>query len=138
MGRPELLDDPRFSSRGPRMKNANALNELIEAWTRKLPTEDVVRELFEKRAVPAVRVRTPMEVLHDPVLHERGAVMDLKHPSVGKLRAVGMGNPIRFSKAHAQFDVPAQDIGEANQDILGGLLKMSDREMDELRAAGVI
>jgi crotonobetainyl-CoA:carnitine CoA-transferase CaiB-like acyl-CoA transferase len=88
--------------------------------------------------VPVVRVRTPKEVLDDPVLHQRGAVMPLQHPLMGKVRSVGMGNPIQFSKAHAQFDQPAQDIGEANQEIYRGVLKMSDREMDDLRAAGVI
>jgi crotonobetainyl-CoA:carnitine CoA-transferase CaiB-like acyl-CoA transferase len=138
MGRPELLDDPRFASRGPRMKHAAALNELIEAWTISQTTEAVRRELFEKRAVPVVRVRTPGEGLNDPALHARGAVTTLEHPLMGRVRAMGMGNPIRFSKAHAQLDVPAQDLGQANQEILGGLLKMSDREMDELRAAGVI
>jgi crotonobetainyl-CoA:carnitine CoA-transferase CaiB-like acyl-CoA transferase len=138
MGRPELLDDPRFSSRGPRMKNATALNELIEAWTRTRTTNNVRRALFEERGVPVVRVRTPKEVLDDPVLHERGAVMKLEHPLMGNVRAVGMGNPIRFSKAHAQFDQPAQDIGEANKDIYGGLLKMSSREIDDLRSTGVI
>jgi crotonobetainyl-CoA:carnitine CoA-transferase CaiB-like acyl-CoA transferase len=138
MGRPELLDDPRFSSRGPRMKHAAALNELIEAWTHTLSTADVARELFDKRGVPVVRVRTPTEVLEDPVLHERGAVVTLEHPRMGKVHAVGMGNPIQFSKAHAQFDLPAQDIGEANADIYGGLLKLSAGEMDELRAARII
>ena len=138
MGRPELLDDPRFSSRGPRMRNAAALNGFIEAWTSSRTTEDVRRELFEERSVPVVRVRKPKEVLNDPALHERGAVTMLEHPLMGPVRAVGMGNPIRFSKAHAQFDVPAQELGQANVEILGGLLKMSDCEMDELRAAGII
>ena len=138
IGRPELLDDPRFSSRGPRMRNAAALNGFIEAWTSSRTTEDVRRELFEKRAVPVVRVRKPKEVLNDPALHGRGAVTMLEHPLMGPVRAVGMGNPIRFSKAHAQFDVPAQALGQANMEILGGLLKMSDRELDELRAAGII
>jgi crotonobetainyl-CoA:carnitine CoA-transferase CaiB-like acyl-CoA transferase len=138
MGRPDLLDDPRFAGRGPRMKNAAALNALIEAWTSSRTTEVVRRELFEKRAVPVVRVRTPKEVLNDPALHARGAVTTLEHPLMGQVRSMGIGNPIRFSKAHAQFDVPAQDLGQANTEILSGLLKMSDREMDELRAAGVI
>jgi len=57
---------------------------------------------------------------------------------MGAVRAEGMGNPIRFSKAHAQFDVPAQSIGQANRDILVGLLKMSDAEIADRRTAGII
>jgi crotonobetainyl-CoA:carnitine CoA-transferase CaiB-like acyl-CoA transferase len=138
MGQQQLLDDPRFSSRGSRMQNAARLNELIEAWTCSRTTETVRNELFVKRAVPVVRVRTPKEVLGDRTLQERGAVTQLEHPLMGQVKAIGMGNPIRFSKAHAQFDVPAQDMGQANAEILGGLLKMSNGEIEELRAAGVI
>jgi crotonobetainyl-CoA:carnitine CoA-transferase CaiB-like acyl-CoA transferase len=138
MGKPELLSDPRFSSRGPRMKNAAILNTMIEEWSQALTTGQLVDELFVKRAVPAVRVRTPSEVLSDPKLQARGAVMRLEHPMMGAAQAYGIGNPVQFSKASAQFDVPAQDIGAANEEIYGQVLKMSAREMQELREAGVI
>lgn len=137
MGRPELIQDPRFATRGPRMQHAAALNEMIEAWTRTLTTKELVHELFDKRAVPAVIVRKPVDMLNDPALHERGAVMQLTHPVMGDVKAVGMGNPILFSKANAQFDQPAQALGQANQEIYGGLLKMSAAEINELGAAGV-
>jgi len=138
MGCPELIKDPRFSSRGPRMKHAAALNGLIEDWTRTRSTREVVRELHEIRSVPAVVVRKPEEVLHDPVLIERGAVTKLEHPALRGLQAMGMGNPIQFSDSNAQFDLPAQDIGEANEEVFGGILKLSSQEQAELRAAGVI
>jgi formyl-CoA transferase len=138
MGKPELLTDPRFASRGPRMKNASVLNAMIEAWTRDRTVAEVMEELARKRDVPVVPVRTPQQVLSDPALLERGAVVKLKHPKMGDTEAYGMGNPIRFSKANAQFDQPAQELGDANQEIYGGLLKLSASEIDELRAARVI
>ena len=138
MGRPDLLNDPRFSSRGPRTTHAAALNALIEAWTRPRTTEDVVSELFERRAVPVARVRTPLEVLHDPRSAARGAVVKLENPVLGGLQAYGMGNPIQFSKAYAQFDQPAQALGAATDEVLTDLLHLSERELAELRDAGVI
>jgi crotonobetainyl-CoA:carnitine CoA-transferase CaiB-like acyl-CoA transferase len=138
MGRPELLTDPRFASRGPRMKHAAELNVLIENWTRGLTTAELMRELAEQRDVPVVPVRTPMEVLTDPALLERGAVTKLQHPKMGGTLAYGMGNPVHFSKAHAQFDIPAQELGDANDEIYGGLLKLSPAEIDALRQSGVI
>ncbi|EER58373.1 L-carnitine dehydratase/bile acid-inducible protein F [Acidovorax delafieldii 2AN] len=136
MGRPELQNDPRFASRDTRMRNAIALNRLIEEWTGPRTTAAVVQELL-KRQIPAVRVRTAQEVLHDPQLLARGAVMELLPPSAAT-RAIGMGNPIQFSDAHAQFDQPAQALGQANEEIYGGLLKMSRQDLDRLSAAGVI
>lgn len=138
IGRAELLEDPRFRDRGPRMRHARELNEIIETWTRARTTAEVVRELFEERSVPAARVRTPVEVLSDPRLHARGALMQLQHPAMGAGNAVGMGNPIRFSQAHAQFDQPAQELGASNEQVFGDLLKMSQEQILQLRAQRVI
>jgi len=138
MGRPELLADPRFASRGPRMKHAAALNEMIEAWTGTLSTAELMRELADKRNVPIVPVRAPSEVLHDPALLQRGAVMKLEHPKMGATQAYGMGNPIHFSKGHAQFDIPAQELGDANDEVYGSLLKLTPDELAALRRDRVI
>jgi crotonobetainyl-CoA:carnitine CoA-transferase CaiB-like acyl-CoA transferase len=138
IGKPELLDDPRFSSRGPRMKNAAALNAIIQAWTFERSAAEVVHELLGQRGVPSAKVRTPNEVLHDPQLHASGAVTKLEHPRFGDIGAVGMGLPIRFSASPAQFDQPATELGAANADVFGGLLDISAQQQEELRRAGVI
>jgi crotonobetainyl-CoA:carnitine CoA-transferase CaiB-like acyl-CoA transferase len=138
MGQPEILKDPRFANQGPRSQNVAAFNALLEAWTSTLTTKELVYELLEKRSVPAASVRSPLEVLADPTLRERGTVVKLEHPHMGDLEAMGMGNPIKFSKANAQFDIPAQELGQANAEIFGGLLKMPKAEIDALRSAGVI
>ena len=71
----------------------------------------------------ATRVRTPIEALHDPESEARGAVVKLVHPQLGDLQAFGIGNPIQFSKANAQFDEPAQELGAATDEVLGGSSK---------------
>jgi crotonobetainyl-CoA:carnitine CoA-transferase CaiB-like acyl-CoA transferase len=138
MGQPDLPDDPRFANRAVRMQNAKAFNEIMEQWTRRHSSEHVVRELLEKRGVPVARVRTPDEVLHDPHLQETGAVVELEHPTLGKIGAFGTGMPIRFSRSEAKFDQPAQELGASNEEVYGTLLKISKDEMDALRAKGVI
>ena len=138
IGRPELLDDPRFSTRGPRMRNAAALNEVIGAWTAQHRSADVVRELLDKRGVPCAPVRSPAEVLEDRRLHDSGALMRLAHPSYGAVDAVGMGLPIRFSVTPSQFDEPAMALGGANGEIYGRLLELGEQDIAALRAKGVI
>ncbi len=110
----------------------------MQAWTRRHTTAEVVTELFEKRSVPCARVRAPGEVLADPKLIARGAITQLQHPLLGDLHPSAIGNPIRFSASHAQFDVPAQSLGEANDEIYGGLLKLSPEEIAQMRAQKVI
>jgi crotonobetainyl-CoA:carnitine CoA-transferase CaiB-like acyl-CoA transferase len=138
MGQPHLMDDPRFANRAVRMQNAKAFNAMLEEWTRGHSSEHVVRELLEKRGVPSARVRTPDEVLHDPHLRETGAVVELEHPMLGKIGAFGTGLPIQFSSSEAKFDQPAQELGAANEEVYGKLLKISKDEMDALHAKGVI
>ncbi|MDR5752393.1 MULTISPECIES: CaiB/BaiF CoA-transferase family protein [unclassified Caballeronia] len=138
IGRPEVAKDPRYATRGPRMKHAAEINTMIEAWTKQHSTEEVVRELQEKRGVPAAPVRSPLDVLKDPVLQERGAVVKLEHPGLRDVAVMGMGLPIKFSRTPVQFDQPAQELGASNDEIYRDLLKLPDERLQELREQGVI
>jgi len=138
LGRTELADDPRFATRGPRMKHAAELNAIVEAWTGEHTNAEILAELHEKRRIPCAPVRTPDEVLNDPRLRSRGAVVDLEHPVYGAVGAAGMGLPIQFSACHAQFDQAAPVLGSANAEIYGELLRINDDDLAELENAGVI
>lgn len=137
MGRPDILADPRYATRGPRMKHADELNTMIAEWTRTRSTEEIVSVLVE-RQVPCGPVRTALEVLADPMLRERGAVVELEHPEHGKVGAVGTGMPIRFSDAVAAFDKPADRLGASNEDVFGGLLGLSPEIIARLKTNGTI
>lgn len=137
MERPDILADPRFATRGPRMQHAGELNAMIEAWTRVRTTTDIVDALVA-RQVPCGPVRTALEVLADTKLRECGAIVELEHPRHGPVGATGMGLPIRFSGAHAAFDKPAEELGASNHDVLGSLLGMEAAAVDALKARGTI
>ncbi|VWC80556.1 formyl-CoA transferase [Burkholderia lata] len=138
VGRPEIATDPRYATRGPRMKHATEINAIIEEWTRGHSTEEVIAELQVKRGVPAAPVRSPLDVLKDPVLQARGAVVRLEHPGLAGVDAMGMGLPIKLSGTPVQFDQPAQALGAANDEIYQGLLKLPEDRLQQLRDAGVI
>ncbi|AOI90534.1 CoA transferase [Burkholderia pseudomultivorans] len=138
VGRPEMVTDPRYATRGPRMKHAAEINAIIEAWTSRHSTAEVVEELQVRRGVPAAPVRSPLDVLKDPVLQERGAVVRLEHPGLADVDAMGMGLPIKLSQTPVQFDQPAQELGAANDEIYRGLLKLPEDRLQQLRDEGVI
>ena len=138
IGQPELATDPRFNARANRLKHAKQINEILDSWTRTRTTEEVIEQISNKYSVPTVPVRTPLDVLEDPHFRKSGAITELTHPVYGNFGAVGMGLPIQFSKTPAQYRVPATDMGAANEEIYGNLLNLSQAEMDELRASGVI
>ncbi|MFT3973784.1 MAG: CoA transferase [Amaricoccus sp.] len=138
MGRRELIEDPRFATRGPRAVNADAVNAMIEAWTRTLTTAQVIDALATQRGVPTAAVRTAAEVIADPHLRATGAIQPLVHPDAGEIAAVGGGIPIRMSGSTVGLDRPAPKLGADNAGIYGDLLGLDDAEIASLKAAGVI
>lgn len=138
MGQPELIKDPRFSTRGPRAVNADAVNERIEAWTSQHSSEEVIDALQARRGVPCVKVRTALDAMSDPGLRASGAIQPLFHPEAGEIEAVGSGIPIRMSASHVGLDKPAPVLGANNGDVLGGLLGLSEGEIANLKSQGVI
>ncbi|KGJ02412.1 CoA transferase (plasmid) [Paracoccus versutus] len=137
MGQPQLIEDPRYATRGPRAVNADALNGMIEAWTRNLTTEQVIHALATSRGVPCVKVRTAREAMADPALRESGAIVPLVHPEAGEIDAVGSGIPIRMSGSTVGLDRPAPTLGANNAEVLG-LLGLGADEIENLKSQGVI
>jgi crotonobetainyl-CoA:carnitine CoA-transferase CaiB-like acyl-CoA transferase len=139
MGRPDLGEDPRYNSRDARVANADELEEMINAWSRMLPTATVVNKL-EEQGVPVAPVRHPEDALVDPRVVARRETMPVAHPAYGSsidLRTAGI--PIQFSGARTGFDkaLPVR-IGEHNEAVYKELLGYSDEKLDALRAAGAI
>lgn len=139
MGKPDLGKDPRFNGRDARVANAEVLEARINAWSRALPTETVVR-LLEAQGVPVAPVRHPEDALLDPRVVDRHETMPVAHPaypSAVDLRTAGI--PIQFSGARTGFDeaLPIA-IGEHNDAILQDMLGYDEARMDALRAAGAI
>jgi crotonobetainyl-CoA:carnitine CoA-transferase CaiB-like acyl-CoA transferase len=58
------------------------------------------------------------------------------HPVVGTHPVCAP--PFRFASVERWLRSPAPTLGEHNREILGGLLRLPDAEIDELEAAGVI
>jgi formyl-CoA transferase len=140
LGRPELAEDPRFAALGPRSRNSAEINAIIQGWVGQRASAEVIRELQEKRGVPCAEVRSPHQVLNDPHLRARGAVVPLEHPGLaaGGATAMGMGLPIHFSETPVGFDQPAQALGASNDEVYRGLLKVSEEELRQLSKHGVI
>jgi CoA:oxalate CoA-transferase len=138
MGQEELVHDPRFATRDKRVENAVELDARIGEWTRDREIEDLITQL-QAHGVPAAEVRGPSEAVRDPRVLARKECVLLEHPTYGATAEVyGMGVPIRFSAAHAEFDRPPPAPGEHNQQVYGDLLGYSASQIDELRALGVI
>lgn len=130
----ELRNDPRFATREARWENRDALNPLIESWTRQRTKHEVMRLLGEA-GVPCGACQDTGEVLEDPHLAARDMIVELDYPGrEGTYRTVGC--PVKLSDSPVEVTRPPT-LGEHTADLLAELCDISPDEMTRLREQGV-
>lgn len=134
LGRPELSEDPRFATEQARWENREALNAIIEAWTRERSKHEVMRLLGEA-GVPCGACQDTGEVLADPHLKAREMILDIDYPTRGTYKTVGC--PIKMSDSPAEVTRPPL-LGEHTEALLGELCGVDPEDLKRLRDDGVI
>jgi crotonobetainyl-CoA:carnitine CoA-transferase CaiB-like acyl-CoA transferase len=138
MGRPELLEDPRFCSRDARVRNHLELHDMVSAFTRTMSTAEAAERLTDFD-VPNGPVREPAEALRDPNLLARGETAKLLHPVYGAVEDIVVGGlPIRMSGARTDLDRPAVTLGASNADVYGNMLGLDPGRIEALARDGAI
>ncbi len=133
LGMEELETDPRFATNAQRKANEPALAAIIEAVTRREPSDAWYRRL-EREGVPCGILNRVDQVVADPQLAERGFFHDVPHPGGGRVRV--SGSPIHLSETPVRLGRAGPLLGEHNDEILAEL-GLSPAERATLRAAGV-
>jgi len=137
IGREDLKEDPRFKNQEGRFKHSDAVEIVVKEWLEGLTQEGALRTLRAKK-VPCDAVPEIPEVLEDPQLKARGMMPELLHPQSGPTGLKAAGFPVRFSERPGGYSSPAPSIGQHNQEVYGGILGISDAEMEKLKSEGII
>lgn len=136
MGRPELGDDPRYSTHIARGERQTELDDLINDWTRTL-TIDEVDALMIEHSIPAGRVYRAPDMLVDPHFQAREAIIEVETERFGPLKMQNAFPKLSATPSGVRRPAPSQ-VGQHNAEIYGGVLGLSASELDGLKAAGVI
>lgn len=112
---PDLIDDPRFSTPGPRIANWNALVELFQSRVAGDPADEVVARLGKARLVAAKSYR-PIDLWTNGHLAERGFWEEVK-TALGT-RPI-LGPQFRMNATPRRIRGAAPRIGSANARIFG-------------------
>lgn len=135
LGQPELKTDPRFVSRASRVEHFEAVDALIEAWTRTMRKQEVAQLMLERK-VPCAPVRSLSEVMQDENMHARGSLQTIEHPQMGEL--VLPHSALVFEGLERMPIEPSRPLGACNDEVFGQWLGHSEAEIAQLRASGVI
>lgn len=134
IGKPELLDDPRFATTPDRRANGDALYEEIKEWTLQYTKQEAM-DILGKAGVPCSAIYDTEDLFHDEHLNQRNMVRQIDHPAHGKVTM--LAPPIHMSASDVEM-VRAPLLGEHTADVLSAELGLGSAALAGLAARGVL
>jgi crotonobetainyl-CoA:carnitine CoA-transferase CaiB-like acyl-CoA transferase len=133
VGRPELIDDPRFRTNADRLQNVVELDRIIGEFIGRYTQAEVV-ELMEKAEVTVGPIYDVSMIMTDPHVIDREILADYPDAEMGELPMHHV-TP-RLSATPGSIRSPAPHLGQHNRELLREI-GMDDARYEALRAAGV-
>lgn len=134
IGHADWLEDPEFNTPEARLPKLDFVFAEIEKWTMTMSKMEVMAKLNAVN-VPCGPILSMKEIAEEPALRNTGTVVEVDHPTRGKYLTVG--NPIKLSDSPS--DVRRSPLlGEHTDEVLKGVLGLSDAEINAARAQGAI
>jgi formyl-CoA transferase len=115
LGHPEWTRTADFADNPSRVRNRAALAERIESVTRQQPRRHWL-EAFQARDIPCGPINSYVDVFADRQIIAREMVVDVEHPTLGTLRA--LGSPIKLSETPPAVRRRAPRLGEHTEEVL--------------------
>ena len=134
MERPELGQDPKFTTLGGRKQNEEYLDQIIGSWTRNHRAEELMDKL-QSAGIAAGMASNCQDLHEDRQLKHRHHFWVLDHSEMGPHSYDGP--PYLLSKTPASVKRAAPCLGEHNEFVCREFLEMSDEEFLDLIGAGV-
>jgi CoA:oxalate CoA-transferase len=135
LGKPELLEDPRFKDNNLRTENQPQLRSIIEEITATKTTQEWI-EIFEREGIPCAPVNTVADVVKHPQVLARSMLAELIHPTAGRIMMPNL--PIKLSNTPGGVQRPPPVHGEHTEDVLSELLGLSTQEIGHMRSENAI
>ncbi len=134
LGKPEWLEDPRFTTRHERASNGAAVNQAMRDLMADMTMREAIAH-FTHHDVVAAPVNTIAQAAADPHPWERRAMVEVPDFLAGSIAV--SGDFWHFSRTPAVVGSTPQ-VGEHNEDVLTGILDYNEAEVQEMYESKVI
>ncbi|MFB7930324.1 CaiB/BaiF CoA transferase family protein [Streptomyces sp. NPDC056039] len=132
LGRPELVDDPRFATASDRVAHREELNTVVAGRIARSGSDEILKDL-ERIGIACAGVNDVAAFLDHPVLAGRGRWTEVAVPGA---TVEALLPPADLAGVPARMD-PVPAVGEHTEAILTELGR-TDEEVAALRADGVV
>jgi crotonobetainyl-CoA:carnitine CoA-transferase CaiB-like acyl-CoA transferase len=135
LGHTEWAADERFCSNRARVENRVVIDGLINAELSRDTAENWLTKL-KAVGVPCGKINSVAEALDDAHTAARDMVETVEHPTVGRLRMLGI--PFKFSDTACSVRRPPPLLGEHTDEILSAELGYDKNAIEQLRREKVV
>lgn len=135
MGRPELAENERYSTHGARGAHQQELDDLIAEWTKTITAAEL-ESLLEEHGVPYGGIYRAPEIMADPHIEERNALVQVEHPEFGPITMQNVAP--KFSETPGSVDWVGPELGAHNEEIFQELLGIDDAGLAGMADRGII
>ncbi|MGC2305946.1 CaiB/BaiF CoA transferase family protein [Candidatus Binatus sp.] len=136
VGKPELIEDPRFADVKTRGKNSAAIVAIFDEVFATRPRNEWMRVLKGRGDFIYTIVNSVTDLPDDPQVRANDYVVDYDHPALGNLTLLGM--PVKLSATPGEPRGHAPELGEHTELLLTEMLGYSWDDVARLREANVI
>ncbi len=130
--RPDLTQ--RYETNAERMADRQLLTQILSAVFKQSTTAHWL-ELLGEAGLPVGRVMDLRQVLTDPQVLHNEMVLEVEHPTAGRMSA--LGSPLRVDGRPARAQQPPPCLGEHSRQVLNEL-GAPDETIEQLVRAGVV
>ena len=134
IGRPDLINDPRFATNSDRVRNDDELDAIVAEFMRG-QDRDAIVDHFSKSGVTVGIVADASELLTHPFVIERECIVAYPDEGMGELPMHNI-TP-RLSGSPGSIRTPAPEIGQHTLEILSGVGVGPD-EVEAFRSKGLV
>jgi CoA:oxalate CoA-transferase len=128
--RPELINDPRFDTPHARTANHAELEPLLNEALMQRTTADWIAE-FDPIGLPCGPLNNIAQAAAHPQVRARDMLVKVEHPQIGALPLAN--TPVKLSRTPGGIKGTSPALAEHTDEVLRGLLGLSDEEIAQLR-----
>lgn len=135
MGRPDLAEDEKYATHSARGQYQQELDDLIAEWTRDFSSAEL-RDLMNEYGVPNGKIFTAPDMLENEQYAAREAIISMNHPALGEIKMQNVFPKMSETQGKVRWCGP--ELGQHNDEIYSGLLKIEKEKLEEYADKGII
>jgi formyl-CoA transferase len=136
MGKPELATDQRFATHLARGEHQEELEAIVAKWAAEHSAAEIDRVLNDAGVICGP-IYTIADIFEDEHFRARDMLLPHVDPEFGEYIGPGIVPKLSGTPGAVRWSATWEE-GSHNRDVYGGLLGLSDAELDELSAEGVL